>query len=55
VLPIMRGKPVILATVDDIQAASIEDQPDLVAQIIAEVLGRLGTAATPTPSSAGSV
>ncbi len=35
VLPIMRGKPVILATVDDIQAASIDDRPGLVAEILA--------------------
>ncbi|MDQ6941419.1 MAG: toll/interleukin-1 receptor domain-containing protein, partial [Candidatus Eremiobacteraeota bacterium] len=39
VLPIMRGKPVILATVDDIQAASIDERPNLVADIIAEIVG----------------
>lgn len=38
VLPVMRGKPVILATVDDIQAVSIDEQPGLVAEIVAVIL-----------------
>jgi hypothetical protein len=41
VLPIMRGKPKILGTVDDIQAASIDDVPDLVEQVVAEILQSL--------------
>jgi hypothetical protein len=41
VLPIMRGRPVILAAVDDIHATSIEDDPDLVQQLVAEVVLRL--------------
>ncbi|HXW52404.1 MAG TPA: toll/interleukin-1 receptor domain-containing protein, partial [Candidatus Acidoferrales bacterium] len=41
VLPIMRGHPAILKTVDDIQAVSIDDQPDIVERIIAEVVSRL--------------
>ncbi len=41
VLPIMRGHPVIPAAVDDIQALSIDDDPDLVAQHVAEIIDRL--------------
>jgi hypothetical protein len=41
VLPIMRGHPKIYATVNDIQAVSIDDQPDLVHQIVAEIVERL--------------
>jgi len=41
VLPIMLGHPTIMAAVDDIQALSIDDHPDLVAQHIAEVVARL--------------
>jgi hypothetical protein len=41
VLPVMRGHPKILPTVDDIQALSIDDHPDLVAQHIAEIVERL--------------
>jgi hypothetical protein len=39
VLPIMRGHPKIYATVDDIQA--LDDQPDLVQKIVAEIVERL--------------
>jgi hypothetical protein len=41
VLPIMRGHPAIFQTVDDIQALSIDDHPDLVRQHIAEIVERL--------------
>lgn len=41
VLPIMRGKPAILATVDDIQAVSLDDQPGLVAEVIARIVERI--------------
>jgi hypothetical protein len=41
VLPIMRGYPKILAAVDDIQAISIDDQPDIVARYVAEISARL--------------
>jgi len=49
VLPIQRGKPKIPATVDDIQTKSIDEVPDLVEQIVAEIVQRLtaaGEAAT---------
>lgn len=41
VLPVMRGHPVILATVDDIQAVSIDDCPDLVERHVAEIVAFL--------------
>ncbi len=41
VLPIMRGHPKILAAVDDIQAISIDDQPDIVERYVAEISARL--------------
>src|SRR5579863_650920 len=41
VLPVMRGTPKIPATVADIQASSIDVVPDLVDQIVAEIVGRL--------------
>jgi TIR domain/CHASE2 domain len=41
VLPIMRGHPVILKTVDDIQAVSFDDEPDVVERIVAEIVERL--------------
>jgi hypothetical protein len=44
VLPVMRGHPKIYATVDDIQALSIDDVPDLVAQHVADVVRRLSHA-----------
>jgi hypothetical protein len=40
VLPVMRGKPKIYATVDDIQALSIDDHPDLVQTIVDEIVER---------------
>jgi hypothetical protein len=46
VLPVMRGRPRILQVVDDIQAVSIDDRPDLVERIIAEIVDRL-SAKTP--------
>ena len=45
VLPIMRGHPVIPAAIDDIQALSIDDESDLVAQHVAEIIGRLSSRA----------
>ena len=42
VLPIMRGHPEISAAVDDIQALSLDDHPDLVAQYVAEIIAALG-------------
>jgi hypothetical protein len=51
VLPIMRGRPHIDATVDDIQALSLDDHPDLVQQILAEIVSRLsGQAPAERPS-----
>jgi len=44
VLPVMRGHPRILAAVDDIQAVSIDDRPDLVQTHVIEILARLGAA-----------
>lgn len=41
VLPIMLGHPTIMAAVDDIQALSVDDHPDLVAELIADVVARL--------------
>jgi hypothetical protein len=41
ILPVMRGHPIIMAAVDDIQALSIDDHPDLVAQHVAEIVTRL--------------
>jgi len=54
VLPVMRGKPVILATVDDIQAGSIDEQPGLVAEIVAEIVARLEPEQPPLEAPAGS-
>ncbi len=48
VLPIVLGHPTILATVDDIQALSVDDHPDLVAQHIAEIVNRLSASARRT-------
>lgn len=42
VLPIMLGQPQILASVDDIQALSIEDYPDLVQRHLSEIIERIG-------------
>ncbi|MBV9263016.1 MAG: toll/interleukin-1 receptor domain-containing protein, partial [Candidatus Eremiobacteraeota bacterium] len=41
VLPVMRGHPTIPAAVDDIQARSVDDHPDVVEQHVAEVVARL--------------
>ena len=41
VLPIMRGHPTIDRSVDDIQAVSLDDDPDLIAEIVNEVVSRL--------------
>ena len=41
ILPVMRGHPKIYSTVDDIQALSIDDQPELVAQLVSEIVERL--------------
>jgi hypothetical protein len=41
VLPVMRGHPKILESVDDIQAVSIDDQPDIVEQYVSEIIARL--------------
>jgi hypothetical protein len=41
VLPIAIGHPTILPAVDDIQACSVDDHPDLVAQHLAEIVERL--------------
>jgi hypothetical protein len=48
VLPVMRGHPKIYSTVDDIQALSIDDQPELVAQLVSEIVERLSREAAPT-------
>jgi TIR domain len=44
VLPIVLGHPTIWAAVDDIQAQSIDDYPDLVQQHVAEIVDRLSAA-----------
>lgn len=44
VLPVMRGHPVIDKTIDDIQAISIDDQPDVVDRYVAEIVARLAEA-----------
>jgi TIR domain/CHASE2 domain len=49
VLPIMRGHPKILETVDDIQAASIDDDPQIVQKIIAEITARLAVKTEAVP------
>ena len=41
VLPIMRGHPKIDPSVDDIQALSLDDHPDLVAQVVREIVTRV--------------
>jgi hypothetical protein len=41
VLPVMRGRPKIYATVNDIQALSIDDHPDLIQQHVSEIVDRL--------------
>jgi hypothetical protein len=51
VLPIMRGHPKIYPAVDDIQALSIEDHPDLVQQHVAEIVDRISHQATKGASS----
>jgi hypothetical protein len=43
VLPIMRGKPKILAAVDDIQALSLDDHTDLIERLLAEIVERLSS------------
>jgi hypothetical protein len=43
VFPIMRGHVQIPEAVDDIQARSIDDDPDLVEHVIADIVARLGT------------
>ena len=56
VLPIMRGHPKIYAAVDDIQALSIDDHPDLVREHLAEIVERLSreTNGTDEPEPKGS-
>lgn len=56
VLPVMLGHPKIMAAVDDIQALSVDEHPDLVAQHIAEVIARLmrRPSAAPERQEAGS-
>jgi hypothetical protein len=43
VLPVVLGHPTILAAVDDIQALSIDDYPDLVQRHVAEIVERLSS------------
>ena len=51
VLPIVRGKPKVPSTVDDIQWKSLEEMPDLVDQIVAEIVERLSRAGKPVAAS----
>jgi len=56
VLPIMRGHPNIDATVDDIQALSIDDHPDLVQRVVTEIVENVartdaGQTQAPTPAA----
>jgi hypothetical protein len=53
VLPVMRGHPQMFAAVDDIQAVSIDDQPDIVQQHVAEIVGRLSDRASPESQEKG--
>lgn len=53
VLPVMRGHPQMYAAVDDIQAVSIDDQPDIVQQHVAEIVGRLSHRASPESQEKG--
>jgi len=53
VLPIMRGHPKILPTVRDIQATSIDDVPELVQQIVAEIVERLSYSGEPEAAAGG--
>jgi hypothetical protein len=46
----MRGHPRILGTVDDIQAISVDDQPDIVEQYISEIVARLARVNSPPGS-----
>jgi hypothetical protein len=55
-LPIMRGHPNIPQAFADIQAISVDDQPDIVQRIVAEVVERLAqqhTAARTEPAAQG--
>jgi hypothetical protein len=47
VLPVMRGKPTILPTVRDIQAVSVDDDPNLVEKIVSEIVERLAKLGVP--------
>ncbi len=47
VFPIMRGHPKIDQTVDDIQAVSIDDNPGVVAEVVAEIVRRLTPVVSP--------
>jgi hypothetical protein len=47
VLPVMRGHPKILVSVDDIQGISVDDQSDIVEQYVLEIVTRLSRAASP--------
>lgn len=53
VLPIMRGHPTIPPPVDDIQALSIDDHPDLVETIINEIVERLSCGAAGAKTEEG--
>lgn len=41
VLPIMRGRPAIPAAINDIQAVSIDDDPEVVARVVAKIVTEL--------------
>jgi hypothetical protein len=47
VLPIARGRPKIPATVSDIQSASLEDVPELVSVVVAEIVERISRLTQP--------
>jgi hypothetical protein len=42
VLPVMRGHPKIDPSVDDIQAVSVDDDPEVVSDIVHEIVARIG-------------
>jgi hypothetical protein len=50
VLPVMRGHPKIDPAVDDIQARSIDDHPELVDQIVHEIVSRIARQGVPGDS-----
>ena len=51
VLPVTRGHPVIPEAINDFQAPSIDDKPDLIQEIVAEIVARLSSLGHPAEPS----